>query len=289
MKSAAFEIQIPRPCTVSESRLRPHDSGDWCLSCKKNVVDFTTMSDAEIIRFFQDKPLDAQICGTFRHDQMNKPFRPAPVSQPASGWWPVVLGSFLSVLSVGKISAQATDPMTWQPVPTETPSMFEQTPARSEEKPVSTKKEEEAKEKTRTGYRIITVRLKLKGWKKQTLPDVYCKETSETVTPNEQGYFNLTVPDSSNDCTYTLYTKNGGRIKNTRFWIRGRKYLLRVVAGKSKYKMKVVPFKEVRFRMRGFVLRKFEDKPSLWDRFVAFLYPTGWRKKTDDQHSLLVG
>ncbi|HPI12845.1 MAG TPA: hypothetical protein PLK63_17500, partial [Catalimonadaceae bacterium] len=81
MKSAAFEIQIPRPCTVSESRFRPHDTGDWCLSCKKNVVDFTEMSDAEIIRFFQDKPLDAQLCGTWRNDQLNKSFQPAPVSQ----------------------------------------------------------------------------------------------------------------------------------------------------------------------------------------------------------------
>ena len=50
MKSAAFEIQIPRPCNVSESRFRPHEKGNWCLSCQKTVVDFTAMSDASYHR-----------------------------------------------------------------------------------------------------------------------------------------------------------------------------------------------------------------------------------------------
>ncbi|HOY95664.1 MAG TPA: hypothetical protein PK509_08005 [Catalimonadaceae bacterium] len=280
MKSAAFEIQIPRPCTVSESRFRPHDTGDWCLSCKKNVVDFTEMSDAEIIRFFQDKPLDAQICGTMRNDQLNKPFRSIPVSQPASGWWPVVLGSFLTVLSVGKAAGQATDPMTWQPVPTETPSMFDQMPTRSEVKPVATKKGEEVKEKTRTGYRIITVRLKLKGWKPAIIQEVFCQETSETVTVSEKGYFKLTIPDSVSDCTYSLFLKRGRNLQKYRARIKGRKFILRVVEGKSRYKIKVMPLKEVRHRI-GFVFRKFENKPSLWNRLATFFNPASWIKNVN--------
>jgi hypothetical protein len=50
MKSTAFEIQIPSKCTVSESNFRPHEKGDWCLSCRKTVVDFMEMSDASYHR-----------------------------------------------------------------------------------------------------------------------------------------------------------------------------------------------------------------------------------------------
>jgi len=268
MKSTAFDIQIPEKCTVSESNFRPHEQGDWCLSCQKTVVDFTAMSDAEIIRFFQDKPLDAHLCGTWRKDQLNKTFRPAPVSQPASGWWPVLLGSFLSVLSVGKISAQATDPMTWRPVPTETNSFQEPAPVIVEEKPAVQKTDNEIKEEVPAGFRKIRIRLKVKYGTK-TLSSEFlegiCQQTSESFTLDKNGFGTIIVPDSTEEYNLTLLIKPRG--------FRGyRAESITVVPDKKNYKVKSHIIVRQRSFSRGMVVRRPRyERVSTWQKIKNFL------------------
>ena len=269
MKSTAFEIHIPTKCTVSESNFRPHEKGDWCLSCRKTVVDFTDMSDAEIIRYFQDKPMDAQLCGTWRKDQLNKSFQPAPVSQPASGWWPVLLGSFLSVLSVGKMSAQATDPMTWKPVPTETNSFQETSPEIAEVKPAQGKVVAEKKDVKTSGFRKITIRLKVKYGTKTLRSDFLegmCKETSETFIVDHHGVGTLTVPDSTEEYTLTILVKPRG-------YHGYQAQTITVVPDKKNYKVK----SDISFRRRlqmisgRYRVRRKVERISIWRRIQLFL------------------
>lgn len=53
--------------------MKPTEIGRLCGSCQKTVVDFTAMSDAEVMRFMAQQTGNA--CGRFRADQLNRPLR----------------------------------------------------------------------------------------------------------------------------------------------------------------------------------------------------------------------
>jgi hypothetical protein len=46
------------------------DKGRFCASCRKEVIDFTSMGESELIAFFK-KP-KGSVCGRFRNDQLEK-------------------------------------------------------------------------------------------------------------------------------------------------------------------------------------------------------------------------
>jgi hypothetical protein len=46
------------------------DSGRFCVSCQKKVIDFTGLSDAEIFRIFGQSP--GKVCGHFNPSQLNR-------------------------------------------------------------------------------------------------------------------------------------------------------------------------------------------------------------------------
>jgi hypothetical protein len=54
------------------------DKGKFCNSCNKTVVDFTGMSDAQLIAYFK-KPSLGSVCGRFNKDQLYR-----DISQPES-------------------------------------------------------------------------------------------------------------------------------------------------------------------------------------------------------------
>lgn len=52
----------------------PADQGRFCNSCQKAVVDFSGMSDAQLIAFFK-KPSTGSVCGRFNNDQLERDIR----------------------------------------------------------------------------------------------------------------------------------------------------------------------------------------------------------------------
>jgi len=67
-----MQISIPSPCTQSWDQMSPSGEGRYCRSCEKTVVDFTRMSDAELLARLQKKP-GQPLCGRFRGDQVERP------------------------------------------------------------------------------------------------------------------------------------------------------------------------------------------------------------------------
>ena len=47
------------------------EQGRFCNSCEKAVVDFTGMSDAQLVAFFK-KPSTGAVCGRFDNDQLSR-------------------------------------------------------------------------------------------------------------------------------------------------------------------------------------------------------------------------
>lgn len=50
-----FRWQIPTPCHENWNDMTPLDQGRFCSSCQKAVVDFTGLSDAQLIAFLKNR------------------------------------------------------------------------------------------------------------------------------------------------------------------------------------------------------------------------------------------
>lgn len=71
--SRKFQLQIPEPCHEDWNKMTSCNSGKFCNSCQKNVIDFTGMSDQQLVAFFK-KPHNDQVCGRFSDEQLNRDF-----------------------------------------------------------------------------------------------------------------------------------------------------------------------------------------------------------------------
>jgi hypothetical protein len=65
-------ISIPEPCQENWNLMTPLEQGRFCSNCKKNVVDFTTKNDEEILNFFNN--YNGNTCGRFSNEQLDRPF-----------------------------------------------------------------------------------------------------------------------------------------------------------------------------------------------------------------------
>jgi hypothetical protein len=75
-----LKLQVPSSCNENWNHMVPEQKGRYCLSCQKSVVDFTQMTDSELIAYF--KTLKGPTCGRFTQSQLNRdipiPKKPLP-------------------------------------------------------------------------------------------------------------------------------------------------------------------------------------------------------------------
>ncbi len=86
-------ISIPETCHQSWQQMTPADNGRHCQSCSKTVVDFTNMSNDEIINYLSVKN---HVCGRFGEQQLtgvNQKLYNEDL-QNAGGWkgWVMAMG-----------------------------------------------------------------------------------------------------------------------------------------------------------------------------------------------------
>jgi hypothetical protein len=71
-----FQLNIPKPCSEHWDKFTPTHEGGFCGSCQKNVIDFTQMSESQLVAYFRDLPTqENKVCGRFRDDQLQKNYR----------------------------------------------------------------------------------------------------------------------------------------------------------------------------------------------------------------------
>ncbi|WP_442266763.1 carboxypeptidase-like regulatory domain-containing protein [Tenacibaculum sp. ZS6-P6] len=66
-------LEIKKPCSQKFSEFTKTNSGGFCNSCNKEVIDFTGMSSKEIIQYFK-KNSNQKTCGQFLNRQISSPF-----------------------------------------------------------------------------------------------------------------------------------------------------------------------------------------------------------------------
>lgn len=66
-----IQLDVSSPCHEDWNQMTDAEKGKFCNSCQKHVVDFTGMSDEQLMAFFR-KPTSGSVCGRFMSDQLQR-------------------------------------------------------------------------------------------------------------------------------------------------------------------------------------------------------------------------
>ncbi len=119
-----FKLKIGTPCHEKWALMQEEEQGRFCLACQKTVVDFTKMSEEEIITFFesyaQRKQATTNICGRFSKTQLQKKYssKGAAFSAPSrhrGGVYSLIAAALIALSAPSLQAAAATpiDPIAW--------------------------------------------------------------------------------------------------------------------------------------------------------------------------------
>jgi hypothetical protein len=102
-----IQLQIPEPCHEDWNNMSATEQGRFCMACKKEVIDFSAMTDREILRHISSAVTG--VCGRADNAQLNRVLTSAP--EPRKLWWRYWMGIAASiVMIVSKSNAQVKTP-----------------------------------------------------------------------------------------------------------------------------------------------------------------------------------
>ncbi|MCS3795746.1 carboxypeptidase-like regulatory domain-containing protein [Niastella sp. OAS944] len=103
----SLQLNIAEPCHENWQNMTPQEQGRFCGACQKTVVDFTKMSDQEVLNYFLKA--DHNVCGRFADDQLNKELIITEKKKRFS--WAYVWNILVATLLAVKADAQACPPI----------------------------------------------------------------------------------------------------------------------------------------------------------------------------------
>lgn len=90
-----LQLHIPTPCHENWNAMTPQAQGRFCNACAKVVVDFSMMTDKEVLDYMSTA--SSNVCGRMSTEQLSKPLQAYPATR-GFGWkymWSLLVGSFL--------------------------------------------------------------------------------------------------------------------------------------------------------------------------------------------------
>ncbi|MGY2130857.1 carboxypeptidase-like regulatory domain-containing protein [Hymenobacter sp. HD11105] len=99
-------ITIPEPCHENWAQMSPAAQGRHCAACDKVVVDFTRMTDTEVVNWLQRQQA-GQTCGRFATQQLNRPLLVPPAPAPRWQKWVAATAAAVGLHVAMPTSAQA--------------------------------------------------------------------------------------------------------------------------------------------------------------------------------------
>jgi outer membrane protein OmpA-like peptidoglycan-associated protein len=103
-----MHIHLPKPCHENWSEMTVTEQGKFCNACQKEVVDFTILSDIEILGIIKQKPFS--ICGRFKENQLDKELISPLVHKKPNKTYLKWLMSLLSFISVKQVYSKSITP-----------------------------------------------------------------------------------------------------------------------------------------------------------------------------------
>lgn len=99
-------LSINEPCNQNWDAMTETAKGRFCSSCSQTVVDFTLMSDAQLINYFTEYQHE-RTCGRLLHEQLDNILSvPAEPIRKKFGYWKYFVASSLLFFTKGSIKAQ---------------------------------------------------------------------------------------------------------------------------------------------------------------------------------------
>jgi hypothetical protein len=84
MAKTQLKLSIPTPCSEDWNTMTPDKNGKFCASCQKTVIDFSAMTDAQIIHYFTD--FQGETCGRLTEKQLNAVIAEPLILKPNNRW-----------------------------------------------------------------------------------------------------------------------------------------------------------------------------------------------------------
>lgn len=69
-QTAPFTLHIPKPCSENWNQMTPDEKGRFCQHCQKVVIDFSAMSDQQLVEYLSN--VSGKTCGRFLPEQLNR-------------------------------------------------------------------------------------------------------------------------------------------------------------------------------------------------------------------------
>ncbi len=103
----SFKLQVQTPCHENWQAMTETEKGRFCKSCAKEVVDFTQMTDEELLRFFTNKK-EGNTCGRLYQDQLERPLVSLAPARNRPKWsWNIAAMLFVLLFKTHPSKAQA--------------------------------------------------------------------------------------------------------------------------------------------------------------------------------------
>jgi hypothetical protein len=124
MISKKYKIRMGNPCSYGWENMTATDKGRHCAQCDKVVMDFTSMSDAELIDFLLKHK---NVCGHFNKSQLNRTITIEGPKRFKFQHWPAIaamLVAGLFVVAPAQLTAQKPHPLLHGKVKIEQPQQL---------------------------------------------------------------------------------------------------------------------------------------------------------------------
>ena len=104
MKKKYLKVQVANPCHENWEKMTPSQKGRFCKACAKEVIDFTKLSDRQIVAFYHQNKGKA-FCGHFKGSQLD---RSIPFTKPTNNYliMRAVGIAIAGLIGVGSINGQ---------------------------------------------------------------------------------------------------------------------------------------------------------------------------------------
>jgi TonB-dependent SusC/RagA subfamily outer membrane receptor len=108
-----LQLSIPEPCHENWQQMTPTEQGRFCNACAKEVIDFSSMTDIQVLNYFINVPHE-KICGRALPEQLDRPISsPEPPKKRLFWHWNYFVMFFMFFAKGNNATAQSnTKPAT---------------------------------------------------------------------------------------------------------------------------------------------------------------------------------
>ncbi len=101
-----IQLNIPEPCHQDWQQMTPTEQGRFCNACAKQVVDFSMMTDTQVLNYFLNKK-DEKVCGRAYPDQLGRMItKPKEPKKRLFWYWNYITMVFLFFSKTNSAKAQ---------------------------------------------------------------------------------------------------------------------------------------------------------------------------------------